>query len=301
MSSKRKRTPRRSNTSLGATGSTELLGGLPTGARFEGAEVIQDRDGFAYAQGRRGENRRRRPTVVDVEEQIRNPLTYILALPGVQESMAEPGALKTSDTAKLKMVSKELRDNVGLQEAVAAGTLKRLKGRYDQLYLYRYDPVYRHPQTDQHNFNTVQALNIPQTPQGAEHSNTTFPQQWTLASAERLTPTMMRELERAMADRGVGGAPFYTYATQTARVDLAKQLLPPNMLYQAHLANRYEMPRNRRELFDRSRRRSDIYGDGTLLFDPLGTPGVVQNIGSRPAKVSRYQIAGAKGPQRASE
>ena len=79
--------------------------------------------------------------------------------------MAEDSALQMKDVAKLKMTSKELRDNVALQEAVAAGTFKRLKGRGDQ-FIYRYDPVYSHGQTlPQHNFNRIQALSIPTTPQ----------------------------------------------------------------------------------------------------------------------------------------
>ena len=307
MSSRRKRGPRKTtNISTGEFQIVPLSGGLPTGATFEGAEVIQDRDGVEYAKPATYQPRKKRTPVVDVEEQIRNPLTTILSLPGVQQSMGEPGALKMSDLGKLKMTSKELRDNVALQEAVAAGTFKRLRGRGDQ-FIYRYDPVYRHPQIiPQHEFGRIQALNIPTTPQEAQYSNTMFPQEWVLADVERIksqgnrtVPSEIRELERVMRDRGVGGPPYYApiQAVQVPRADLATQPLQPYPLYQAHLARRYEMPRNRKELAEGSRRRSDVYGEGTLLFDPLGTPGVPQPDRTLPGKVSRYQIAGVEGPQ----
>jgi hypothetical protein len=138
MSSRRKQT-RVAGWGEGYMRVAELRGGLPTGETYEGREVIQDAAGFEYPAPRAGEDRARSRQTAPLDRQamFMNPLTYALALPGVQQSMSQAGGLKMSDLAKLKMTSKELRDNIALQEAVAAGTFKRLKGRGDQ-FIYRY-------------------------------------------------------------------------------------------------------------------------------------------------------------------
>ena len=309
MSSRRKGTPQRSNTDLGARGSIELVGGLPASGVDDQVGVIADKGGNLYQQLDIYQPRKKRAPAINEQQQYFNLLIYALSLPGVLDSLAQDGALQMRDVAKLKQVSKELRDNVALQEKVASGHFRRLRG---YPYLYRYDPVYDpnvgFPQpVAARNFNFVQALGFG----NQAHSNPSFPQEWALSEIRRLTPDAIKDLVIKAADRGVGGAPFHSVASQfaTAFLPLTDQAvqsdgrgptIPGN---QASTNNpqqfgRYEMPRDRRMLSqNRSHVNSNLFGDGILLFDRLGIPGVQQLNPAHPGKISRYQVAGPRGPQ----
>ena len=142
------------------------------------------------------------------------------------------------------------------------------------------------------------------------HSNPTFPQEYTLAETKRLTPDAIRELVIKAADRGVGGAPYYSVRAQFPGVVLP---LNPDAVRSdgrgpsipSHIANvdpqnfrRYEMPRNRRMLAQNNQVDNyNLRGDGIVLYDRMGTPGVQQLNPTEPGKFSRYQVAGPGGPQ----
>jgi hypothetical protein len=200
------------------------------------------------------------------------------------------------------MVSKEigLDPSKGLQREVAFGHFARLR---DYPYLYRYDPVYDpaygFPQAaPARDFHYVQPLSFgDQT-----NSNPTFPQEWALAELKRLTPAAIKELVIKAADRGVGGQPFHTLAALSpqAYLPLTNQAVAGDgrgasipggaaALNNPQLFGRYDMPMNRIHLAE-----SALHGDGVVLYDRMGTPGVNQLNPTQPGKISRYQVATRK-------
>ena len=156
------------------------------------------------------------------------------------------------------------------------------------------------------NFRFVQPLAFDDN----THSNPTFPQEYSLVETKRLKPGAIKDLVFKTADRGVGGPPYQSVTTQyaTAFLPLTPQAVASDRRgpridgivasnTSPQLFGRYEMPRNRRMLSqNRPHAKANLFGDGILLFDRLGTPGVQQLNTRHPGKFSRYQIAGPLGP-----
>jgi len=279
-------------------------GGLPTSGAESQVGVVQDRFGNLHKKG----------------QQYQNLLLHALSLPAVQKSLAQDGNLRMRDIAKLNMVSKEigLDPDKGLQKEVAFGHFARLR---DYPYLYRYDPVY----DPAHGFPPQNGGIFPGPPAGfpardfhyvqplsfgdQTNSNPTFPQEWALAELKRLTPAAIKELVIKALDRGVGGPPYHsvpaaravTYLPLTAQAvasDGRGPVIPGlhSSVQNPQQIGRYELPRTRHMLagglvLGRPQQRADLRGDGILLFDRMGTPGVSQLNPTQPGKISRYQVA----------
>ena len=182
----------------------------------------------------------------------------------------------------------------------------------DAPYIYKYEAEYDPAVPDPgwglanapgHNFRYVQALGF----HDASHSNATFPQSWTAAGRQRLTPDIMRELSDLTVGRGVGGPPYQAQTTAEPYVILPGDANAiPTALAQGNQAwtaatipretamafaphmRRYNIPTTRAQLA-----RSGIHGDGVVLYeeqemvdqeyDPQVHP-------SQPALMHRYQI-----------
>lgn len=282
----------------------ESEGGLPISGADDQVGVVQDQSGDLY-----------RTTDTPLQRightaQYQNQLLLALAQPMVQASLAKAGNLRMRDVARLNMVSKEigLDPDRGLQREVAFGHFARLR---DYPYLYRYDPVY----DPAHGFPPQAGIAFPGPPAGfpardfhyvqplsfgdQTNSNPTFPQEWALAELKRLTPAVLRELVTKAVDRGVGGPPYHTVSASVPRayLPLTNQAVATDgrgatipgaaqHLNNPQLFGRYEMPRNRLQLAQ-----SDLDGDGVVLYDRMGTPGVSQLNPTEPGKISRYQVA----------
>ena len=228
-------------------------------------------------------------------------------------SAAIGAQLRLRDLAALARTGTTGREMAGVGKRDAALALfRRVRRAVPAPYIYRYegdydpnvpDPGWGAANAPGHHFNYVQALGF----QNAEHSNPTFPQSWTPAGSQRLTPNIMYELEDKMVDRGVGGPPYQGQTTTNPYVVLPGDANAiPTALAQGNQAwtaatiprqvamawapqmRRYNIPTTRAELA-----RSGIHGDGVVLYeerDMVDAATDPQVHPSQPALMHRYQI-----------
>ena len=235
------------------------------------------------------------------------------------ENIAGIGAkLRLRDVAALAQTGREGRELAkAMKKDAALALLGRVRRAVPAPYVYRYEGEYDPNVPDPgwgiagapgHNFNYTQALDFQHT----QHSNPTFPQQWTPAGEQRLTRDTLGELGDKMVDRGVVGPPYLGQSTTNPYVTLPQNAGaiaaavaqgPPHWTPATVPRNvgaifgvpfigqveRHDIPRTRAELAQ-----SGLHGDGVLLYeerDMVDAATDPQVHPSQPALMHRYQIS----------
>jgi hypothetical protein len=234
--------------------------------------------------------------------------------------------LRLKDVARLARTGSIGRTTAeaGKVDAAIALLHRVRRSPYPAPYIYRYegdyDPNVPDPGANAgvlgHNFTFVQALEF----QNTEHSNPTFPQSWSPAGSQRLTPVIVKELHDKMMDRGVGGPPYivtiptngpYSVSSPTHDPYITLPLdatsipmvvggvaawtaatIPRN--FSGHLPwidtalRHYDIPMTLEELAQ-----SGVHNDGVLLYEAQDMVDVAidpQIHAYQPALMHRYQI-----------